>query len=46
MRDNIAQEYVYNDGIGDFAYVNTVTPDALDPVYYVKKNGAWEVIKQ
>lgn len=46
MWDNIAQEYVYNDGTGDFAYGSTVTPDALDPVYYIKNNGSWEVIQQ
>lgn len=46
MWDNIAQEYVYNDGTGDFAYGSTVSPAALDPVYYVKNNGAWEVIQQ
>lgn len=46
MWDNIAQEYVYNSGTGDFLYGSAVTPDALDPVYYLKKNGSWEVIDQ
>lgn len=46
MWDNIAEEYVYNDGTGDFAYGNTITPTPLDDVYYLKVNGSWEVIQQ
>lgn len=43
MWDNIAQEYVYNDGTGDFLYGNTVTPTQLEDVYYLKANGTWTV---
>ena len=46
MWDNISEEYVYNDGTGDFAYGSTITPDPLDDVYYLKENGAWHVIQQ
>ena len=46
MWDNVAGEYVYNDGTGDFTYGSELSdpPDALEPVLYVKKNGAWEVV--
>lgn len=44
--DNVSSEYMYNDGTGDFAYGNPVTPTALDPVFYVKENGVWKVIEQ
>ena len=46
MWDNVSQEYVYNDGTGVFAYdsVLSTPPAELDPVYYVKLNGAWEII--
>lgn len=46
MWDNIAQEYAYNDGTGVFTYgsVLSTPPTELDPVYYVKQNGAWEII--
>lgn len=46
MWDNIAGQYVYNDGTGDFLYGSAVTPDPLDDVYYLKENGAWHVIQQ
>lgn len=46
MWDNIAGEYVYNDGTGDFAYGDPITPTPLEPILYVKKGGAWEVIGQ
>ncbi len=42
--DNVAGEYVYNDGTGDFTYGSTATPDALDPVLWHKVSGAWEVV--
>lgn len=45
MWDNIAGEYVYNDGTGDFAYGETITPEPLEPIYYVKENGTWSVIQ-
>lgn len=41
MWDNIAKEYVYNDGTGTFTYGNTATPDKISDVLYEKKNGAW-----
>ena len=44
MWDNIAKEYVYNDGTGNFTYGSSVTPDELEPVLYQKVNGAWEVV--
>lgn len=44
MWDNIAQEYVYNDGTGDFAYGSAATPDELEPVLWVKENGAWRIV--
>ena len=46
MWDSISEEYVYNDGTGDFLYGSIVTPDPLDDVYYLKENGAWHVIQQ
>lgn len=44
MWDNIAQEYVYNDGTGTFTYGSTATPNKLSDILYVKENGAWEVV--
>ena len=44
MWDNVAGEYVYNDGTGDFAYGNTITPNELEPIIWVKENGAWRVV--
>ena len=44
MWDNVAKEYVYNDGTGDFAYGSTATPDELEPILYVKESGAWRVV--
>lgn len=44
MWENVAGEYVYNDGSGDFAYGNTITPEPFNDIYYVKKNGSWIVI--
>lgn len=46
MWDNVAQEYVYNKGTGVFTYgsVLSTPPAELDPVYYVKQNGAWKII--
>ena len=41
--ENIAGEYVYNAGAGDFAYGGSVSPAELDPVLYIKRNGVWEV---
>lgn len=46
MWENIAKEYAYNDGTGSFAYGTSTTPAELEPVYYVKNNGAWELIRQ
>lgn len=44
MWDNVAGEYVYNDGTGDFAHGSAVTPTEAEPVLYVKVNGAWEML--
>jgi hypothetical protein len=44
MWDNIAQEYVYNDGTGDFTYGSTITPEPSSDTLWVKQNGAWTVI--
>lgn len=41
MWDNVAKEYVYNDGTGNFIAGSAATPDALASVLYVKENGAW-----
>lgn len=43
MWDNVAREYVYNDGTGDFAYGGEITVDEPDQVVgaYLKVNGAW-----
>lgn len=46
MWDNVAKEYVYNDGTGDFTYGSTYSPTELDPILYVKENGAWRVVGQ
>lgn len=45
MWENVTQQYIYNSGTGDFSYGSTVTPEAF-LVYFLKKNGAWEVIQQ
>lgn len=44
MWDNIAKEYIHNDGTGSFTYGSAVTPDELEPVLYQKVNGVWEVV--
>ena len=44
MWENIAKEYVYNDGTGDFTYGSTTTPDGLEPVLWVKESGTWRVV--
>ena len=46
MWDNIAEEYVYNDGTGSFTYGSSAVPTPIDDVYYLKENGAWHVIQQ
>lgn len=44
MWDNVAGQYVYNDGTGNFTYGSSVTPDELEPILYQKVNGTWEVV--
>ncbi len=45
MWDNMAGEYVYNDGTGNFTAGSTSTPDAIEATLYKKVSGAWTVIR-
>lgn len=46
MWENISEQYVYNDGSGDFQYGSSESFGALEPIYYIKKNGVWSVLRE
>jgi hypothetical protein len=41
--DNIAQNYVYNNGAGDFTYGTTAVSTQPELVLWAETDGVWEV---
>lgn len=44
MWENVSGTYVYNTGTGTFLYGSSATPEPLEDVYYIKRDGSWEVL--